>query len=75
MAGSALDARSYPLECPRCRVIETVILRELRRLRSWRCSTCSHLQDLQLEPHRTALAREFAAAEKLDRERRGKDEK
>jgi hypothetical protein len=75
MAGSALDARSYPLECPRCRVIETIALRELRRLRSWRCSTCSHVQDLLLEPHKTALAREFAAAEKLDRERRGKDDR
>lgn len=71
MAGSALDARSYPLECPQCRVIETVILRDLQRLQSWRCSTCSHVQDLLLEPHQTALAREFAAAEKFDRERGG----
>jgi hypothetical protein len=71
MAGSALDSRFYPLECPRCRVIETIILRELQRLRSWRCSTCSHVQDLLLEPYKTALAREFSAAEKLDREKRG----
>jgi hypothetical protein len=71
MAGSALDARSYPLECPRCRVIETVILRELQRLPSWRCSTCSCVQDLLLEPYKTALAREFAAAEKFDREGSG----
>jgi transposase-like protein len=72
MAGSAFDRHSYTLECPRCHVIETVVLRELKRLQSWRCSTCSHEQDLSLEPHRTALAKEFAAAEKEDRDRRAK---
>jgi transposase-like protein len=71
MADSAFDARSYPLECPRCHVIETVILRELKRLQSWRCATCSHVQDLSLEPYRTALAKEFAAAEKADKDRHG----
>ena len=71
MAGSAFDRRSYALECPRCHVIETVALRELEGLQSRRCSACSYLYDLSEEPHRTALAKEFAAAEREDEERRG----
>jgi uncharacterized Zn finger protein len=73
MAGSAFDWRSYTLECPQCHVIETVLLRDLKRSPFWRCSTCSHVQDLSLEPHRTTLAREFTAAEKEDRDRHARD--
>jgi Zn ribbon nucleic-acid-binding protein len=73
MAGSAFDWRSYALECPRCHVIETIALRKLKGLQSLRCSACSYLYDLSQEPHQTALAKEFAAAEQEDRDRGMKD--
>jgi rubredoxin len=73
MAGSAFDWRSYALECPRCHIIETVALRKLKGLQSLRCSACSYLYDLSQEPHQTALAKEFAAAEQEDRERKYSD--
>jgi rubredoxin len=70
MAISAFDQRLYTLECPKCGVIEEIQIGTLQRRQQFSCAACGYIHDLEMEPHQTALKREYDIAQKIDDENR-----
>jgi hypothetical protein len=65
VAISAFDRRLYTFECPNCHVMEAIPLARLVAL-SITCAACGVAHDLKVEPHVSALRREFALAQEED---------
>ena len=65
---SMFDQILYALYCPKCQMMEPIVVGRLQNRASFPCSSCGHEIDLQLESHQLGLARKFDTADQLDKQ-------